>query len=102
MKSNAATGSVYVPRGTVRAAPKHPSQQVPAIASKSNSRAEALAPRSDTAAGSSNIQGEGINWSFLTLATAVFSYRSIKWELDTHFLSFRHICFILLWFLGKN
>ena len=60
MKSNATSGLVYVPSQTVRVASTKPSPQGPTITVKYTPGPEALATRSDSAPGSSDLHEEGI------------------------------------------
>lgn len=59
MKSNIASGHVYVPSRAARVASAKSSEQWPATA-KSTPGPEALAPSSDSTPGSSDVPEEGI------------------------------------------
>ena len=59
MKSNTASGHIYVPSRTIRAALVKSSEQWP-VTAKSTPGPEALAPSSDSAPGSSYVHEEGI------------------------------------------
>lgn len=83
MKSNAASGPVYVPSQTARVASAKTSQELPATA-KPTPGPEAIVPSSDSAPGSSDVHEEGMYLSLMTWLTPILAFRLSACYLRTH------------------
>lgn len=82
MKSNVASGHVYVPSRAARVASAKSNEQWSTTA-KSTPVPESFAPIGDSAPESSDLHEEGIHWCSLTCLAVILFFRSVNYDLDT-------------------